>query len=638
MKQIYYLSICLFLALMSCQDDSSTEIIESQPVTFTVGSDSRITQEGTFVKGNSIGVFAYDSSKKNFTGKNAKYIYDGTVFNAASLSEAIYVAQGADIDFYVYSPYDPSCTDPQNITHVAGDQSTTEGWIKADFMTATYTDPIKSSVVNLNFSHRFSTLQVKADKSDEVLSASIENVKSTASFNLLTGGCQTSDVTSNLGMYLYKNEGGMKFYRITIPAQSITNTSNFILQQNIDGTSAKLKGTENLILEPGKIHNLYISSKRRISIQDYLPGGTTKGSGEYTLGSSCNLSTSVNKGYEFLGWYENDLLVNTNKNFAFKVVNDRTFNVKYRSYGPWNIKLETVGNPIPASGGSAIIKASVSRDILINGQPVDKDNNGSNVILSMEQKEGFTLSGNTVTATENKSEANREVKVTATVGQGESIVSKAITITQSAHQVVTTYGEWQISISANPTNFGESGGSGMITASAKRSVMYDGIHDHYEEQTPSVASNAEWCSVSGSNFTVKSNPSTSDRTAYITASYEGKSSRVAITQSAHVQVISYVFTIDGTSAVNTGYLTYKYNERNLNIMSTKTVDNNTREIGYEVKSKPDWCGLNGSVLTVEENTSSKPRKGQMILRQLESNKEVVVNILQKGKVNIDVGS
>lgn len=126
-------------------------------VTFTAMTgqgETRSSQEGSFETGDAIGVFAIEPKTGVYWAVNNKYTYDGQKFKPEAEADNIIVTVGTDFDFYVYYPFKTGQTDITGISHTAGNQNEKAGWISADFMTATYTDPIRDYTVPLNFKHR----------------------------------------------------------------------------------------------------------------------------------------------------------------------------------------------------------------------------------------------------------------------------------------------------------------------------------------------------------------------------------------------------------------------------------------------------------------------------------------------------
>lgn len=194
--------------------------------------------------------------------------------------------------------------------------------LSADFLTASYTDVIQDYTIPLHFEHRLSTVEVRVEGSDRVDGARMENVKYGSRFNLLTGKTVTDETRGSYAMYRYSSGNLTTVFRMTIPAQTLTTTSNYI---TLTGTpDMKLRGTSDMTTEPGRIHNYRIDYKIRITVLDYPQGGSTTGAGLYDMGSTCTVTASVNGGYEFAGWYEDGRIVSNDTRYSFEVLSDRT--------------------------------------------------------------------------------------------------------------------------------------------------------------------------------------------------------------------------------------------------------------------------------------------------------------------------
>ena len=108
--------ICGFLVLLSvssCRKEQEEPCPENGRVTFTV-AQTRATQEGTFEKGNSIGVFAIEPKTGVYWATNNKYTYDGRAFKPATEEDNIIVTVLRHITILTYSmmkrvrPFQPS--------------------------------------------------------------------------------------------------------------------------------------------------------------------------------------------------------------------------------------------------------------------------------------------------------------------------------------------------------------------------------------------------------------------------------------------------------------------------------------------------------------------------------------------------
>lgn len=64
-------------------------------------------------------------------------------------------------------------------------------------------------------------------------------------------------------------------------------------------------------------------------VQDMPAAGTISGTGEYGYMALCELSTTLNPGYNFLGWYSNTTLLSSNTSYSFTVNSSLNIIAKY---------------------------------------------------------------------------------------------------------------------------------------------------------------------------------------------------------------------------------------------------------------------------------------------------------------------
>lgn len=238
---------------------------------------------------------------------------------------------------------------------------------------------------------------------------------------------------------------------------------------------------------------------------------------------------------------------------------------------------------------------------------------------------GFSLSGTTVRASANEGTSNRTGTVTIT--QNESNKTATISLSQSG-DTISSYGEWTISVSANPTSVSSDGGTSTITASAKRTVYWASGDVTEETGNPTLSTNLGSLSSSSSpsTLTLGENTSTSSRTATIKATHGGKSATCTVTQAGAEPTIEYVFTI----TPNTYDAPYSSTSFIPRTVSTKNGSN----IGYSLTSGgTDWVVVSTTgKITVEilKNTTSNTRSTTLIFTQNESGKTQSIKITQSG--------
>lgn len=242
---------------------------------------------------------------------------------------------------------------------------------------------------------------------------------------------------------------------------------------------------------------------------------------------------------------------------------------------------------------------------------------------------GFSISGTTVSASANQTASNRTGTVTIT--QNESNKTATISLSQSG-DTISSYGEWTISVSANPTSVSSDGGTSTITASAKRTVYWASGDVTEETGNPTLSTNLGSLSStsSPSTLTLGENTSTSSRTATITATHGGKSATCTVTQSGATPSTTYIFSINSYK-VNVGS---SGGSGSVTISSYKTVGSSTYDVDYSIDSStlPSWASFNKSTstFTIQSTTSTTGRTARVYFDQDESGKRDYAELTQTG--------
>lgn len=240
---------------------------------------------------------------------------------------------------------------------------------------------------------------------------------------------------------------------------------------------------------------------------------------------------------------------------------------------------------------------------------------------------GFSISGTTVSASANQTASNRTGKITLT--QNESNKTATINLSQNG-DTVSSYGEWVITVSANPTSLPSSGGTSTITASAKRTVHWASGDVTEETGNPTLSTNLGSLSStsSPSTLTLGENTSTSSRTATIKATHGGKSATCTVTQAGAEPTIEYVFTISPRQ-VNVGA---SGGTGDIGFTSYKLVNGNQISLGYSIDSStlPSWATYSNGRFTISSNSSTSSRSANVYFTQSESGKRDYATISQSG--------
>ena len=281
-----------------------------------------------------------------------------------------------------------------------------------------------------------------------------------------------------------------------------------------------------------------------------------------------------------------------------------------------------------AGGGSKSFTVSSYKRKVLDGVEQSGDTSVSLKSTTISGT-GFSLSGTTVSASANEGISNRTGTVTIT--QNESNKTATISLSQSG-DTISSYGEWTISVSANPTGVSSSGGTSTITASAKRTVYWASGDVTEETGNPTLSTNLGSLSSSSSpsTLTLGENTSTSSRTATIKATHGGKSATCTVTQSGATPSTTYTFSVNPykVSVGSSG------GSGSVTITSHKTVGSSTYDVDYSIDSStlPSWASFNKSTstFTIQSTTSTTGRTAKVYFDQDESGKRDYAEITQTG--------
>lgn len=260
----------------------------------------------------------------------------------------------------------------------------------------------------------------------------------------------------------------------------------------------------------------------------------------------------------------------------------------YGSWSSWSVYCNASSYTVAASGGSVTIYygASRSRTWTWNGVVGSGGTETENATPSLSAGSGGgTLSGSTLSYSNNTSPDARTTRVTANYN---GVTDYCDVMQYGGNKVTGSWTSWQINISASPTNIAASGGSSTITCSAVRTRNYtwNGVGTTYTETengSPTLSKSGDGTlngTTSGSKLTYGNRTTTSSRSTTVTATYNGVSKSVNITQSAGAKT-----NITSNTRVLFGY-GYKNSDYNF--------DNYTEAINNTVyiNNAKDWNEIN----------------------------------------------
>ena len=212
----------------------------------------------------------------------------------------------------------------------------------------------------------------------------------------------------------------------------------------------------------------------------------------------------------------------------------------YGSWSSWSVYCNASSYTVAASGGSVTINygASRSRNWNWNGVTGSGGTETETATPSLSVGSGGgTLSGNTLSYSNNTSTSVRRTRVTANYNGAIDFCD----IEQRAgSKVYGSWSGWSVTISASPMNIAATGGSSTITCSAVRSRQYtwNGVGQNFpeiENGSPTLTKSGDGTlsgTTSGSKLTYDNRTATTSRSTTVTATYSGVSKSINITQSA----------------------------------------------------------------------------------------------------------
>lgn len=221
-------------------------------------------------------------------------------------------------------------------------------------------------------------------------------------------------------------------------------------------------------------------------------------------------------------------------------INQSAGSKSYGSWSSWSVYCNASSYTVAASGGSVTINygASRSRNWNWNGVVGSGGTETETATPSLSVGSGGgTLSGNTLSYSNNTSTSVRRTRVIANYNGAIDFCD----IEQRAgSKVYGNWSGWSVSISASPTNIAAAGGSSTITCSAVRSRQYtwNGVGQNFPETengSPTLTKSGDGTlsgTTSGSKLTYDNRTTTTSRSTTVTATYNGVSKSINITQSA----------------------------------------------------------------------------------------------------------
>lgn len=212
----------------------------------------------------------------------------------------------------------------------------------------------------------------------------------------------------------------------------------------------------------------------------------------------------------------------------------------YGSWSSWSVSCSASSYKVWAGGDSVTIYSSASRNRTWTWNGVagsgGTESDSATPTISVTSGVGV-LSGNTLTFSNNTSPDARTTRVTANYN---GVTDYCDVMQYGGNKVTGSWTSWQVTISASPMNIAASGGSSTILchASRTRNYTWNGVGTTYTETengSPTLSKSGDGTlsgTTSGSKLTYGNRTTTTSRSTTVTATYNGVSKSIDITQSA----------------------------------------------------------------------------------------------------------
>lgn len=237
--------------------------------------------------------------------------------------------------------------------------------------------------------------------------------------------------------------------------------------------------------------------------------------------------------------------------------------------------------------------------------------------------------------------------LTGTLSLNGKTKSVSVPVYQAANEITGyTYGPWSVKLAASSYTIGNTGGSVTLYPMANR-IRYanytsgSSTNEGSDTAIPSLSTNGtSGFSLSGTTLSASANTSTSSRSIRVTASYGGDSDYVDITQGGASVSYKYYFNWGSAPGSQTSKsITHpalgKTEEVPFISYKKKVINGTETHDIYLVgasRNVPSWTTVNivdnGLSVKTYENTAESSRSATVTVTQLESGKEITLNINQ----------
>ncbi|UWI16859.1 MAG: hypothetical protein [Bacteriophage sp.] len=209
---------------------------------------------------------------------------------------------------------------------------------------------------------------------------------------------------------------------------------------------------------------------------------------------------------------------------------------QYGSWSAWTVNISNSGNVAPSGGSSNITtSASRTRTWTWNGVSGSGGTETGTGIPTLSKVSGAgSFASNKVTYDNNTSTSARSTVIRATMDS----VTKDTTVTQNAgSKTYSSWGAWNITLTANPITIAAAGGNSTLSTSATRSRtwQWNGTGTTYTENgsgSPTLSKVSGAATLNSKTVNYGNNTSTNSRSSVFRATIDSATKDITITQSA----------------------------------------------------------------------------------------------------------
>lgn len=402
------------LAMTACSNEMEEQLAGGnggQEVKFTVGIEnlSRTTiADGTlkteFVKGDEIGIFAYDG--ENAVSSNVKYTYDGSGWTSDA---AIAAQDGVQLSYYAYYPYNAFVTDPSAINVTVNSDQATNGFSKDDVLTAQNTEAEAGATsVSLTFAHAMAMVQVSLMENTTNATVFLQSILPDTKVNAKDGSVETA--AGEAVAVAMKKAAESLTYRAVVPEQTIKAGSK-LLTIVAGGKTFDVTFNADVKYERGKFLQITVKNLNALpdgaevtiggdAIDGWTPGENPEG-GETEEVPLIQPITSLapweldTQGFKEEAWFSLVKDESENARAKFEVVDDDSREWKKAAKLTYNVNNESVDNSWykAAIGYSHISPMVVTDEIYIykvtawiKGEACDDASTASKIVFTCKAR------------------------------------------------------------------------------------------------------------------------------------------------------------------------------------------------------------------------------------------------------------